>query len=81
MIAEGCCCSYTTQRSNPPTTVASEPCGQRSSEPEIKKVKILDLNSLADIASIGVWILRGDIAERAGRHEEGVAAFRRAVEI
>jgi hypothetical protein len=27
--------------------------------PEIKKTKILDLNSLADIASIGVWILRG----------------------
>jgi tetratricopeptide (TPR) repeat protein len=52
---------------------------QQASHTENKKIKILDLNSLADIAQIGIWILRGDIAEKAGRHEEAIAAFQRAV--
>jgi tetratricopeptide (TPR) repeat protein len=47
----------------------------------LKDMKILDLNSMAEIAQIGVWMLRGDIAEKAGRHEEAVKAFRRAVDI
>jgi len=52
---------------------------QQASHPENKKIKILDLNSLADIAQIGIWILRGDVAEKAGRHEEAIAAFQWAV--
>jgi tetratricopeptide (TPR) repeat protein len=48
---------------------------------ELKDLKILDLNPLSDIAGIGVAMLRGDIAEKAGQHEEAVAAFRRAVEV
>ena len=54
---------------------------QQASEPALKQMRVLDLNSLAEIATIGVWMLRGDIAGKAGQHEEAVAAFQRAVEI
>jgi tetratricopeptide (TPR) repeat protein len=54
---------------------------QQASHPAIGKIKVLDLNSLADIAQIGIWMLRGDISEKAGRHEEAIAAFQRAVNV
>lgn len=53
---------------------------QFASGPEIEKMKILDLNSLARVADIGIWMLRGDIAEKAGQHGEAIAAFQAAVE-
>lgn len=65
-----------------PTEARSELAAAQklASSAELKEMKILDLNPLSDIAAIGVSILRGDIAEKAGQHEEAVAAFRRAVE-
>jgi tetratricopeptide (TPR) repeat protein len=54
---------------------------QQASRPVLKSMKIFDLNSLAEIAEIGVWMLRGDLAEKAGQSDEAVAAFRRAVDI
>ena len=49
--------------------------------PELKDQKILDLNSLADIAQIGIAMLRGDIAVKAGQYDAAVAAFQKAVEL
>jgi len=46
----------------------------------LEKLKILDLNPLAEVARIGIWMLRGDIAEKAGRHEEAIRAFQKAVD-
>jgi tetratricopeptide (TPR) repeat protein len=54
---------------------------QQAFRPVLKSMKIFDLNSLAEIAEIGVWMLRGDLAEKAGQSDEAVAAFRRAVDI
>ena len=48
---------------------------------ELKDVKIMDVNSLGDIAPIGVAMLRGDIAERAGKYQAAIAEFRRAVDL
>lgn len=48
---------------------------------EMKEFKILDVNSLGDIAPIGVAMLRGDIAEKAGSYDKAIAEFRRAVEL
>jgi tetratricopeptide (TPR) repeat protein len=52
-----------------------------ASTPALKEQKILDLNSLEEIARIGVAMLRGDIAQKAGRFDEALAEFERAVEI
>jgi tetratricopeptide (TPR) repeat protein len=52
-----------------------------ASGPAIKEFRILDVNSLADIAPIGVAMLRGDIAEKTGSFDEAIAQFRRAVEM
>jgi tetratricopeptide (TPR) repeat protein len=54
---------------------------EMASDPGLAMLKIMDLNPLSDIAAIGVAMLRGDLAERAGRHGEAISAFRRAVEI
>jgi tetratricopeptide (TPR) repeat protein len=47
----------------------------------IKAFKILDVNSLGDIAPIGVAMLRGDIAEKARAYDLALREFRRAVEL
>jgi tetratricopeptide (TPR) repeat protein len=47
----------------------------------IKAFKILDVNSLGDIAPIGVAMLRGDIAEKARAYAIALREFRRAVEL
>jgi tetratricopeptide (TPR) repeat protein len=49
--------------------------------PGIRDVKILDLNSLANIAQIGVSMLRGEIGLKAGNHQEAIQAFQRAVKL
>jgi tetratricopeptide (TPR) repeat protein len=54
---------------------------QWASRPEVRNTKILDLNPLGEIAAIAVGMLRGDIAEKAGRHDEAIAAFQHAVDI
>jgi tetratricopeptide (TPR) repeat protein len=41
----------------------------------------MDVNSLGDIAPIGVAMLRGDIAERAGSYDVAIAEFRRAADL
>jgi tetratricopeptide (TPR) repeat protein len=58
-----------------------ESAQQYASDPALESVKILDLNPLADIAEIGIWMLRSDIAEETGLHQEAITAFRRAVVI
>jgi tetratricopeptide (TPR) repeat protein len=52
-----------------------------ASSAELTNTKIMGLNPLSDIAAIATSMLRGDLASKAGRHEEAIAAFRRAVEI
>jgi tetratricopeptide (TPR) repeat protein len=60
----------------------SRPTSERlAGDPALKDQKVLDLNSLADIAQIAVAMLRGDMAQKAGQFDEAIAAFRRAVEI
>jgi tetratricopeptide (TPR) repeat protein len=49
--------------------------------PALKDVKIMDVNSLGDIAPIGVVMLRGDIAEKAGSFDLAIAEFRRAADM
>jgi tetratricopeptide (TPR) repeat protein len=49
--------------------------------PALKEQKILDLNSLEEIARIGVAMLRGDIALKARRFDEAIAEFQHAVDI
>jgi tetratricopeptide (TPR) repeat protein len=49
--------------------------------PALKDVKIMDVNSLGDIAPIGVAMLRGDIAEKAGSYDVAIAKFRRAADM
>ena len=41
----------------------------------------MDVNSLGDIAPIGVAMLRGDIAEKAGSYDVAVVEFRRAADM
>ena len=49
--------------------------------PALKDVKIMDVNSLGDIAPIGVAMLRGDIAQSAGSYDVAIAEFRRAADM
>jgi tetratricopeptide (TPR) repeat protein len=49
--------------------------------PALKELKIMDVNSLGDIAPIGVAMLRGDIAEKAGSYDVAIAEFRRAADM
>ena len=49
--------------------------------PALKDLKIMDVNSLGDIAPIAVAMLRGDIAEKAGSYDVAVAEFRRAADM
>jgi tetratricopeptide (TPR) repeat protein len=49
--------------------------------PTLKDVKVMDVNSLGDIALIAFAMLRGDIAEKAGSHDAAIAEFRRAAEM
>ena len=60
---------------------ALESSDRLASGSEIRDTMIWGLNSLADIASIGTSILRGDIASKAGRHGDAITAFQRAVDI
>lgn len=49
--------------------------------PALRDIRIMDVNSLGDIAPIGAAMLRGDIAEKAGSYDTAVAEFRRAAEM
>ena len=49
--------------------------------PALENLKIMDVNSLGDIAPIAVAMLRGDIAEKAGSYDVAVAEFRRAADM
>ena len=49
--------------------------------PALRDLKIMDVNSLGDIAPIAVAMLRGDIAEKAGAAEVAIAEFRRAADM
>jgi tetratricopeptide (TPR) repeat protein len=52
-----------------------------AADPKLAEMKILDLNSMGQISQIAIAMLRGDIAEKAGQHQEAIAAFRRAVDL
>lgn len=52
-----------------------------ATDPDLKDMKILDLNSMAQIAQIAVATLRGDIAEKDSQYDDAVASFQRAVEL
>jgi tetratricopeptide (TPR) repeat protein len=52
-----------------------------AADPSLQELKIFDLNSLSSLAGIATAMLEGELAQRAGRHADSAAAFRRAVEL
>jgi tetratricopeptide (TPR) repeat protein len=52
-----------------------------ASEPALKELKIMDLNSLGTLASIASSMLDGEIARRTGRWDRAIAFFRKAVDM
>jgi tetratricopeptide (TPR) repeat protein len=49
--------------------------------PELKELKIFDLNSLAPLAEIGVEVLSGEIAAQQRNYDRAVAHLRKAISI
>lgn len=62
-------------------TQALKRCEELAATEEVRRLKILDLNPLSEIARIGASMLRGDIEQKAGRHPAAVTAFQHAVDI
>lgn len=52
-----------------------------AADPSLAELKIFDLNSLAKLANIGEAMLEGEIALKARRFDDAVAAYRKAMEI
>ncbi len=52
-----------------------------SADPSLANVKILGLNSLAQMAGIAIAMLEGEIARRSKSYPQAIAAYRKAVEI
>jgi tetratricopeptide (TPR) repeat protein len=50
-------------------------------EPSLKELKVFDLNSLETLAKIATAMLEGELANRSGRHDEAITAFRRAADL